>query len=213
MQIYRRHEPGTRLGFSHTKPVHVADDLSELRGPASGTVTLPIHIDWTPAATYDLAVPERVRTMLETVLREADSEAEVAEWIDRDLLVEHWVALNPEPFIREAWESAHPELRGVPHSPSFVVADTLDELRGPATGEVTLPNRLLWNRSRPFDLADDERLQSMMRIVLREARSQEDLARFVDRGSLIRLWSTLGLPAHIRAAWEAAHPELRRPRT
>ncbi|WP_129656325.1 hypothetical protein [Rothia halotolerans] len=111
MEIYKRVAPGTRLGFSHTKPVHVADDLSELRGPASGTVTLPIHIDWTPAATYDLAEPERVRTMLETVLREAGSEAEVAEWVDRGLLVEHWAALNLESFIKEAWEDAHPELR------------------------------------------------------------------------------------------------------
>lgn len=111
MQIYKPVAPGTRLGFSHTKPAYVVDDLSELRGPAAGTVTLPVHIDWTPASTYDLAEPERVRTMLETVLREAGSEAEVAEWIDRDLLVEHWVALNLPTFVRDAWESAHPELR------------------------------------------------------------------------------------------------------
>ena len=49
-----------------------------------------------------------------------------------------------------------------PYAPSFVVADSLDELRGPTCGEVTLPNRLLWNPSRPFDLADDDRLPDRM---------------------------------------------------
>jgi hypothetical protein len=71
----------------------------------------------------------------------------------------------------------------------------------PATGEVTLPDRLLWNQSRPFDLSDETRLCSMIRIVLREARGQEDLAEYVDRDSLIRLWGSLGLPVYICEAW------------
>lgn len=110
MKTYRSVEPGTRLGFSHTTPAYVVDDFSMLHGPASGTVTLPVHIDWTPSSTYDLADPTRVRTMIETVLREAGSEAEVAEWIDRGLLVEHWPRLGLPAFVREAWEAAHPEL-------------------------------------------------------------------------------------------------------
>ena len=90
-----------------------------------------------------------------------------------------------------------------PYAPSFVVADSLDDLRGPARGEITLPNRLMWNRSRPFDLADADRHRSLIRIVLREARSREDLAEFVDRDGLVRLWPSLGLPETIAEAWEA----------
>lgn len=99
----------------------------------------------------------------------------------------------------------------VPYSPSFVVAETLDDLRGPASGEVSLPSHLLWNPSRPFDLSDEKRHVSMLRIVLREARSQQDLSDYVDRDSLVRLWSSLGLPDTIRRAWEDRFAELRPP--
>ncbi|WP_162893263.1 hypothetical protein [Microbacterium halotolerans] len=57
------------------------------------------------------------------------------------------------------------------YTPSFVVADSLDDLHGPTTGEVTLPNHLLWNPPDPFDLDDDKELCAMLRIVLRAAHS------------------------------------------
>ena len=44
--------------------------------------------------------------MYSVVLREAGREAEVGEWLDRRLLLEHWPR-----FVRDTWESAHPELR------------------------------------------------------------------------------------------------------
>lgn len=96
----------------------------------------------------------------------------------------------------------------IPYAPLFVLPDSLDDLRGPTTGTVELPNRLLWNPSRPFDLSDDARLRSMIRIVIREARAQDDLRKYIDRDSLVRLWSSLGLPERIRSAWEARFPEL-----
>ena len=39
---------------------------------------------------------------------------------------------------------------GKPYAPWFVVVDSLDDLRGPTRGEITLPNRLMWNQSRPL---------------------------------------------------------------
>ena len=96
----------------------------------------------------------------------------------------------------------------VPYSPTFIVAESLDDLHGPSTGEVVLPNRLLWNPSEPFDLVDDEDLRAVMRIVLREARGQDDLAQYLNRESLIRLWGHLRLPRYIQAAWEARFPKL-----
>lgn len=100
--------------------------------------------------------------------------------------------------------------RGIqPSSPFFVLPDSLEDFRGPTTGTVELPNRLLWNSSRPFDLSDEVRLRSMFRVVLREARAQDDLSTYVDKDSLLRLWPDLGLPDQIRMAWEDRFPELR----
>lgn len=111
MKTYLPVAPGARRGFSHTRPVYVVDDLADLHGPTTGTATLPIHIDWTPASSYDLTDPTRVRSMYAVVLREAGSEAEVAEWLDGETLLEHWAALNIPAFVRESWETAHPVLR------------------------------------------------------------------------------------------------------
>lgn len=110
MEVYPPILPGTRRDFSHTKPVYVVDDLADLHGPTAGRVTLPIHIDWTPSSTYDLGNPVRVRTMYETVLQEAGSEGEIAAWVDRDLLVQHWPELRLSGFARETWETVHSAL-------------------------------------------------------------------------------------------------------
>ena len=111
MRAYMPVAPGARFGYSHTRPVFVVDDLDELHGPTTGTVAPPLHIDWTPSSPYDMSNSRQVRSMYATVLREAMSEVELATWISRDLLFEHWVALNLPVFTRETWESVHPSLR------------------------------------------------------------------------------------------------------
>lgn len=98
----------------------------------------------------------------------------------------------------------------LPSSPPFVVADSLDQLHGPSSGEVSLPKRLLWNPSRPFNLDDEKRARSMLRIVLREARQIDDLEAYVNRDQLTRLWGKLGLPDYVSEAWEQKFPELAR---
>jgi transcriptional regulator with XRE-family HTH domain len=98
----------------------------------------------------------------------------------------------------------------LPRGPFYVVPDSLDRLHGPASGEVLLPKRLLWNPSRPFNLNDEKRARSMLRIVLREARQPEDLETYVNRDQLTRLWGKLSLPDYIRNAWEQRFSELAR---
>lgn len=112
MKLYRPVLAGAPARLENSRPVYVIDDLRELHGPAAGVVTLPVHLDWTPAATYDLASPVRVRTMYATVLREAMSETDLAEHLNATLLVRHWRSLVLPEFIRDSWEDAHPELRG-----------------------------------------------------------------------------------------------------
>jgi len=112
MKTYLPVAPGTHRSFSHTRPVYVVDSLTQLGGPSSGIVHLPITLDWTPASSYDLSSASRLRSMYATVLREAGSEADLIEWLDCRLLLQHWSELNLPAFTRSSWESKHPELRG-----------------------------------------------------------------------------------------------------
>lgn len=93
-------------------------------------------------------------------------------------------------------------------SPSFVVVDSLSTLHGPSSGEVSLPKRILWNPSRPFDLSNDKRAATLLRLVLMEARKREDLEAFIDSTLLKRLWGQVRLPEYIRKEWETRFPEL-----
>jgi hypothetical protein len=48
----------------------------------------------------------------------------------------------------------------------------------------------------------------MYETVLREATSPDDLARWLDEPTLVRLWPELVLPPQVRHMWEARFPEL-----
>lgn len=107
-------------------------------------------------------------------------------------------AVNPTHLIKKPLNAA----------PPYVVAESLDRLHGPDHGEVSLPKRILWNPSRPFNLADDKRAATMLRLVLLEARKSEDLEELVNPRLLKRLWSRVRLPEYIRGSWEQRFPEL-----
>jgi len=111
MKTYAPRTVGAPLGFSHTKPLFIVDNFTDFHGPTTGVVTLPLHLDWTPASTYDLSKKSRLRTMYATVLREAGDEITIARWINAELLQEHWIYVNVSCFIRDAWEKAHPQLK------------------------------------------------------------------------------------------------------
>jgi hypothetical protein len=94
-------------------------------------------------------------------------------------------------------------------APPAPVADQLDDLQGPITGIVILPDRLDWSRYPSHDLSDPDKLHDLYATVLRKAESRQDLATYLNRDPLVREWANLDLPGSIRAAWEAAHWELR----
>lgn len=110
MKVYAEPVPGERRSVEHTRPSYVVDDLLQLRGPTNGIVILPVHIDWTPAREYDLAIRRRVQTMYETVLRSASSEEDLLAYLDRELLIKLWRSLRLPDHVRAAWERQHPEL-------------------------------------------------------------------------------------------------------
>ncbi|AYY14619.1 hypothetical protein EF847_19900 [Actinobacteria bacterium YIM 96077] len=92
----------------------------------------------------------------------------------------------------------------------YVAAESLDELRGPTRGTLTLPRRLDWGPRRPFDLNNDRHLVIMYETVLNEARQIEDVRQYINKQILVRLWDRLTLPPDVRRLWEERIPELRK---
>jgi hypothetical protein len=88
-----------------------------------------------------------------------------------------------------------------------LVAASLADLQGPVHATVELPIWLFWCPDRTFDLDEPGMVPWMYQVVLREARSTEDLA-YLNGDLLIALWPDLVLPRGVRQAWEAKHPEL-----
>lgn len=89
----------------------VAESLTDLHGPTRGQVTLPLRMFWGPEPTFDLSVEGMREWMYRTVLREAISPDELAEYLDADILVTLWPSLYLPKGVRRAWEERHPRLR------------------------------------------------------------------------------------------------------
>lgn len=90
----------------------------------------------------------------------------------------------------------------------YVVAASLADLRGPISGVVTLDRSLDWSGDSAYDLDDAGDLQVMYQTVLNQAATAEDLYRWLDGDTLVRLWPDLWLPARVRALWQARFSEL-----
>lgn len=90
----------------------VVASLADLRGPAEGTVELPIWLFWSnPDHTFDLSDKDMRRWLYQTVLREAGQQEDLAAYLDGDTLVALWPELFLPPGVRQAWEDKHPVLR------------------------------------------------------------------------------------------------------
>jgi hypothetical protein len=91
----------------------------------------------------------------------------------------------------------------------YHVPDSLDDLRGPATGVLRLPLSLFWGPVHSFDIGDDGLAQIVYQAVINEG-TKEDLSTYLNRNLLIDLWPRLSLPWRVYDLWESRFPELRR---
>ena len=91
----------------------------------------------------------------------------------------------------------------------MVIIDNLNDLHGPRHGRAELPHRIFWQPDRTFDLDVEWQLYEAYEAVLREAVTQQELADWLDRDTLTRVWPRLTLPRPVRTAWEQRHPRLR----
>jgi hypothetical protein len=90
----------------------VVTDLASLRGPAEGTVELPLWLYWSgPSPVFDLGKPFMRQWMYEIVLREACRPDDLTNYLDAGTLIALWPELYLPLGVRRAWEEHHPVLR------------------------------------------------------------------------------------------------------
>ncbi|MEV6343536.1 hypothetical protein [Actinoplanes sp. NPDC051851] len=97
-----------------------------------------------------------------------------------------------------------------PYAKPIVVPGSLELLRGPDRGVISLPRHLKWSGNSRYDLDQPGRIVDLYRTVINEAASPTDLHTYIDREQLLALWPTIWLSPAVRGAWEAAFPELAR---
>ncbi len=89
----------------------------------------------------------------------------------------------------------------------YEVAESLDELRGPAHGPLELPRELAWSGRRSFDLDDDYDRSAAYKIILEEGQ-QEHFCRYLNARLLVAHWRRIRPARQVAALWERRFPEL-----
>lgn len=88
----------------------VPDALTDLKGPASGTVQLPIHLDWGPYRGYDVADDASCATLYQLTLQNSGSIDEIGNIVNADRLVALWPSMRLSDRCRQLWEATFPQL-------------------------------------------------------------------------------------------------------
>lgn len=73
---------------------------------------------------------------------------------------------------------------------------------------MTLPTFIDWTPRKTYNLEDKYDLVAFYVEVLSEA-NQIEMAGYLDKATLIRIWPSLGLPKRVVEAWEERYSELR----
>jgi hypothetical protein len=89
----------------------------------------------------------------------------------------------------------------------YVTPDSLDDLRGPTSGVVTVGPHIDTSTDPTYDVANPQRARELYSATVRDGTAS-DHVRVLDRGLLLRFWPTLNLPSRCRAVWEQRFPEL-----
>ena len=89
----------------------------------------------------------------------------------------------------------------------YDVPQSLDALRGPESGVLSLPQHVYWGPDPNADLSTLAGVTKAYQAILREGAgdTQEQL---LNKALLLRSWGELLLPVRVRALWEGAFPEL-----
>lgn len=84
----------------------VPESLADLRGPATGTVALPVHLGWSGLTEFDLVNPLLRMSLYRTVIT-GGGRSDAESYLNAELLVADWPTLRRGigPSYRRAWET------------------------------------------------------------------------------------------------------------
>jgi hypothetical protein len=102
--------PLTRHESRPGRLVTVADSLTDLQGPTTGTVELPLWLFWHPDRMFDLDEPGMLAWVYQIVLREASSPMDLC-YLNGDVLTALWPDLFLPKGVRLAWQEQYPQLQ------------------------------------------------------------------------------------------------------
>jgi hypothetical protein len=86
----------------------VVTELASLRGPAHGTVELPLRLLWSSTDRgFDLDSVTARRWLYQTVLREASRPSDLTDYLNYGILISLWPDLRLPAGVRRAWEEVH----------------------------------------------------------------------------------------------------------
>jgi hypothetical protein len=102
--------PGARHTIADSLVYLVPEALEDLKGPASGIVELPIHLDWGPDRRYDVADDGSCAVLYQLTLQNSGSLDEMAGIVNAGRLVGLWPSMRLPDRCRQAWEMAFPQL-------------------------------------------------------------------------------------------------------
>ncbi|WP_239311373.1 MULTISPECIES: hypothetical protein [unclassified Frankia] len=94
----------------YRRPYAVAGSLDLLRGPVTGVVQLPAHLDWSGHAEYDLDAPGRIIDLYRAVLVEAANPQDLYAYLNAAVLRRLWAVLWLPAQLRRAWDEKFPVL-------------------------------------------------------------------------------------------------------
>jgi hypothetical protein len=108
----RRPQPLQPVPPRRVRPVIVPGSLDDLKGPRSGVVELPITLFWSlPERRFDLSDRCRAIDLYLAVLDAARDPADLATYLNGELLAELWPDLHLTRAKRGPWETRFEELR------------------------------------------------------------------------------------------------------
>ncbi|GAA3315613.1 hypothetical protein [Arthrobacter ramosus] len=88
----------------------VPNALDDLHGPATGTVELPLHLDWGPERSYQVNDDGSCSVLYQLTLQNSGSIEEICRIVHPGRLTALWPTMILPARCRQLWETSFPEL-------------------------------------------------------------------------------------------------------
>ncbi|MCI0142079.1 hypothetical protein KNN17_10860 [Arthrobacter bambusae] len=86
--------------------------LNDLHGPATGSVELPLHLDWGPERSYNVDDDGSCSVLYQLTLQNSGSIEEICRIVHAGRLTALWPTMILPARCRQLWETTFPQLPG-----------------------------------------------------------------------------------------------------